>query len=82
MRLLFFVVGLVFLSVPNAVGSTDGKQLISAVSFRTKDQRDAQLTIVRGLADGGKTLILGGTVKIAGDSQTWKLRRVWRKRPS
>jgi hypothetical protein len=82
MRLLFFVVGLVFLSVPNAVGSTDGRQLISAVSFRTKDQRDAQLTMVRELADGGKTLILGGTVKIAGDSQTWKLRRVWRKHPS
>ncbi|HXM29223.1 MAG TPA: hypothetical protein VN957_24580 [Chthoniobacterales bacterium] len=43
--------------------SGDGKQLISAVSFRTKDQRGAQLTIVRELADGGKTLILGGTLK-------------------
>jgi hypothetical protein len=62
--------------------SGDGKQLISAVSFRTKDQRDAQLTIVRELADDGKTLILGGTLKRAVDSQTWKLCRVWRKRPS
>jgi hypothetical protein len=62
--------------------SGDGKRLISAVSFRTKDSRDAQLTIVRELADGGKTLMLSGTLKITGDPETWKLRRVWRKRQS
>jgi hypothetical protein len=62
--------------------SNHGTQLISAVSFRTKDSRDAQLTIVRELADGGKKLILIGTLKITGESETWKLRRVWRKRES
>jgi hypothetical protein len=40
--------------------SGNGTQLVSAVSLRTKDSRDAQLTIVRELADGGKTLILNG----------------------
>jgi hypothetical protein len=60
--------------------SGDGKQLISAVSLRTKDSRDAQFTIVRELADGGKTLMLNGTLKIAGDPGTWTVRRVWRKR--
>jgi hypothetical protein len=60
--------------------SSDGKQLLSAASFRTNDSRDAELTIVRELADGGKTLILTGTLKIAGDSGTSRIRRVWRKR--
>jgi hypothetical protein len=60
--------------------SGHGKQLVSAVSLRTKDSRDAQLTIVRELADGGKTLILTGTLKITGDAGTWTVRRVWRKR--
>jgi hypothetical protein len=55
-------------------------QLISAVSLRTKDSRDGQFTIVRELADGGKTLILTGTLKITGDPETWTVRRVWRKR--
>ena len=58
----------------------DGKQLISAVSLRTKDSRDAQFTIVRELADEGKTLILTGTLKITGESGTYIVRRVWRKR--
>jgi hypothetical protein len=60
--------------------SADGTQLISAVSLRTKDSRDAQFTIVRELADGGKTLILTGTLKITGESGTYTVRRVWRKR--
>jgi hypothetical protein len=60
--------------------SGHGKQLVSAVSLRTKDSRDAQLTIVRELADGGRTLILAGTLKITGDAGTWTVRRVWRKR--
>jgi hypothetical protein len=62
--------------------SGHGTQLVSAVSLRTKDLRDAQLTIVRELADGGKTLILTGTLKITGESGTWMVRRVWRKRTS
>lgn len=57
-------------------------QLVSAVSLHTKDGRAAQVTIVRELADEGKTLILSGTLKVAGESQTWTLRRVWRKRTS
>lgn len=49
-------------------------------AYRTKDSRDAQFTIVRELADGGKTLILTGTLKITGESGTYTVRRVWRKR--
>jgi hypothetical protein len=62
--------------------SGNGTQLISAVSLRTKDSRDAQVTIVRELADGGKTLNIAGTLKITGESGTWTLRRIWRKRTS
>ena len=57
-------------------------QLNSTISFRTKDSRDAQLTIIRQLADGGKTLTLTGTLKIAGESPAHTLRRVWRRRTS
>lgn len=62
--------------------SGNGAQLLSAVSLRTKEGREAQVTIVRELADGGKTLILSGTLKVAGESQTWTLRRIWRRRTS
>jgi len=62
--------------------SENGMQLISVISFHTKDSRDAQLTIVRELADGGKTLIWSSTLKIAGESGSQTLRRVWRKRES
>ncbi|MBV8100711.1 MAG: hypothetical protein JOZ31_16310 [Verrucomicrobia bacterium] len=60
----------------------NGTQLNSAIDFRTKDSRDAQLIIVRQLADGGKTLTLNGTLKVAGEPQTYTLRRVWRRRAS
>ena len=60
----------------------NGTQLNSVISFRTKDSRDAQLTIVRELSEGGKTLTLNGTLKIAGESQTYTLQRVWRRRTS
>jgi hypothetical protein len=59
--------------------SSNGAQLLSAVSLHTKDGRNAQVTIVRELADGGRTLILSGTLKVAGESETWTLRRIWRK---
>jgi len=62
--------------------SEDGTQLISDISFRTKDSRDAQMTVVREVADGGKTLIWSSRMKIAGESRTWTIRRVWRKRES
>ena len=60
----------------------NGTQLNSAIDFRTKDSREAQLIIVRQLADGGKTLTLNGTLKVAGEPQTYTLRRVWRRRSS
>ena len=59
-----------------------GTQLVSDISFRTKDSRDAQMTVIRELADGGKTLVWSSTLKIAGESGSWALRRVWRKRGS
>ncbi len=62
--------------------SDNGTKLVSAISFQTKDSRNAQFTIVRELADGGKTLILTGTLKIAGESGTHTGRRVWRSRGS
>jgi polyisoprenoid-binding protein YceI len=62
--------------------SGNGAQLISDVVFRTKDSRDAQFRIARELADSGKTLVLTGTLKIAGESKVWTLRRVWRKQGS
>jgi hypothetical protein len=60
--------------------SAHGTQLVSAISLRTKDSRDAQFIIVRELADGGKTLVLIGTLKVADESKTYTVRRVWRKR--
>ena len=62
--------------------SENGMQLISDISFRTKDSRDAQMVIVRELADGGKTLIWSSRLKISGESGSWTLRHVWRKRES
>jgi hypothetical protein len=60
--------------------SAHGTQLVSAISLRTKDSRVAQFIIVRELADGGKTLVLTGTLKVTGESGTSTVRRVWRKR--
>jgi hypothetical protein len=62
--------------------SRDETQLVSAISLRTKDSRDGQMTIVRELTDGGKTLILSGTLTITGESNSWTLWRVWRKQIS
>lgn len=62
--------------------SENGTQLISIISFHTKDSRDGQLTVVREMADGGKTLIWSSTLNVAGESGSWTLRRVWRKRES
>jgi hypothetical protein len=57
-----------------------GMKLLSTISFRTKDRRDAQLTVVRELADGGNTLLLTQTLKVNDESGPWITRRVWRKR--
>jgi hypothetical protein len=59
--------------------SEDGTQLTSDISFRTKDSRDAEMIVVRKLSDEGKTLIWSSTLKIAGESESWTLRHVWRK---
>jgi hypothetical protein len=42
--------------------SGNGTQLVSAISLRTKDSHDAEFTIVRELADGGKTIELKARV--------------------
>jgi hypothetical protein len=55
-------------------------KLLSTISFRTKDRRDAQLTVVRELVDGGKTLLLTQTLKVSDEAAPWIVRRVWRKR--
>jgi hypothetical protein len=60
--------------------SAHGTQLVSTISLRTKDSRDAQFSIVRELTDGGKTLVLTGTLKVTDESGTYTVRRVWRKR--
>jgi hypothetical protein len=62
--------------------SENGTKLISDISFRTKDSRDAEMTVFRELVDGGKTLIWSSILKITGESGSWTLRRVWRKRGS
>lgn len=62
--------------------SESGTQLISDISFRTKDSREAQMTVVRELADGGETLVWSSTLKVTGESGSWALRHVWRKRGS
>jgi len=63
-----------------AFWAANGTQLNSFIDFRTKDSRDAELILVRQLADGGKTLTLNGTLKVAGEPKTYTLRRVWRRR--
>jgi len=57
-----------------------GMKLVSTISFRTKDRRDAELSVIRELAEGGKTLLMTQTLKVSGDSEPWIVRRVWRKR--
>jgi len=57
-----------------------GTKLVSTISFRTKDRCDAELSVVRELADEGKTLLLTQTLKVSGESEPWIVRRVWRKR--
>ena len=44
--------------------SRNETQLVSAISLRTKDSRDGQMTIVRELTDGGKTLIFDDNRRI------------------
>jgi hypothetical protein len=59
--------------------SGDGTQLLSDIDFRTKSGHNARLMVVRQLANGGRTLIVGQTLKVTGDSGTWTLRRLWKR---
>ena len=45
----------------------------------TYNQTPQLLTVVRELTDEGKILISSSTLKIAGESGSWTLRRIWRK---
>lgn len=60
--------------------SENGTELVSDISFRTKDSRDAQMTVVRQLLDGGQTLVWSSTMNVTGEPGRWTVRRVWRKR--
>jgi hypothetical protein len=59
--------------------SENQTRLVSDISLRTKDSHDGQMTIVRELTDGGETLIVNGTLRIAGEPKGLTLRRIWRK---
>jgi hypothetical protein len=59
--------------------SPDGKQLISTSSFRTKDGKEATLTVARQLVDGGKTLVVRQTLTVQGEPLQPAIRRIWRR---
>jgi hypothetical protein len=60
--------------------SPDGKELISTSNFRTKNGKNAELTITRKLADAGNTLVLSQTLKIEGEPEVTVLHRIWRRK--
>jgi len=60
--------------------SHDGKKLISASTFRTKNGKNAELIVARKLANGGNTLVLSQTLKIEGEPPELVLRRIWRRK--
>ena len=57
-----------------------GKELISTSTFRTKAGKNAELIVVRKLADGGNTLVLSQTLKIEGGPPEPVLHRIWRRK--
>jgi len=57
-----------------------GKELISTSTFRTKAGKNAELIVVRKLADGGNTLVLSQTLKIEGGPPEPILHRIWRRK--
>ncbi|MBV9875658.1 MAG: hypothetical protein JO025_13070 [Verrucomicrobia bacterium] len=62
------------------VWSNHGKELISISAFRTRDNKNAELTITRTLADGGNTLVLTQTLKVEGEPPHPAVRRIWRRK--
>ena len=57
-----------------------GKELISTSTFRTKAGKNAELIVVRKLADGGNTLVLSQTLKIEGEPREPVVHRIWRRK--
>jgi hypothetical protein len=62
------------------VWSHHGEELISISAFRTKDDKNAELTVTRELADGGNTLVLTQRLKVEGESPPTAVRRIWRRK--
>ena len=60
--------------------SHHGKELISTSTFRTRDGKNAELTVTRKLADGGNTLVLTQGLKIEGEPPEPVVRRIWRRK--
>jgi len=59
--------------------SKDRKQLKSTSHFKTKQGKNAELTVKRQLTNGGKTLVLTQTLKIEGKPEGPPVRRVWHR---
>jgi hypothetical protein len=62
------------------VWSNHGKELISISAFRTKDDKNAELTVTRKLADGGNELVLTQRLKVEGEPPQPVVRRIWRRK--
>jgi hypothetical protein len=60
----------------------EGNKLVQTSEFKTRDGRKANLTLIRALADGGKTLELIQSLQIEGETQPIVVRRVWRRHES
>jgi hypothetical protein len=60
--------------------SHDGKELISTSTFRTRDGKDAELTVTRKLADAGNKLVLAQKLKIEGEPPQPVVRRIWQRK--
>jgi len=62
------------------VWSNHGKELISTSAFRTRDDKNAELTVTRTLADRGNTLVLTQRLKVEGEPPQPVVRRIWRRK--
>jgi hypothetical protein len=62
------------------VWSNHGKELISTSAFRTRDDKNAELTVTRALTDGGNTLVLTQRLKVEGEPPKPIVRRIWRRK--
>jgi hypothetical protein len=60
--------------------SHHGKELISTSTFRTRDGKNAELTVTRKLADAGNSLVLTQRLKIEGEPPQPVVRRIWRRK--